>query len=148
MIIDTLDNFGKYADVNPLFKDVEEFLSKNNLNDLEPGKHYIKDKDLFVNITTANGKQPEEAVIETHKRMIDIQIPLSTAETYGYTPLCNLPKAEYNAEKDITKIPGLAAESYVTCTPGMFAVFFPQDGHAPCISEEKELKKAIFKVLA
>jgi len=28
----------------------------------------------------------------------------------------------------------------------MFAVFFPQDGHAPCISQEKELKKAIFKV--
>ncbi len=148
MIIDTLDNFGKYASVNPLFKDVEEFLAKNDLNSLEPGKHYIKDKDLFVNITTAKGKTPEEATLETHKRMIDIQIPLSTDETYGYTPLCNLPDAEYNAEKDITKIPGLASESYVTCHPGMFAVFFPQDGHAPCISTETEIKKAIFKVLA
>lgn len=148
MIIDTLDNFGKYASVNPLFKDVEEFLAKNDLNSLELGKHYIKDKDLFVNITTAKGKTPEEATLETHKRMIDIQIPLSTDETYGYTPLCNLPDAEYNAEKDITKIPGLASESYVTCHPGMFAVFFPQDGHAPCISTETEIKKAIFKVLA
>ncbi len=148
MIIDTLDNFGKYASVNPLFKDVEEFLAKNDLNSLEPGKHYIKDKDLFVNITTAKGKTPEEATLETHKRMIDIQIPLSADETYGYTPLCNLPDAEYNTEKDITKIPSLASESYVTCHPGMFAVFFPQDGHAPCISTEAEIKKAIFKVLA
>lgn len=148
MIIDTLDNFGKYASVNPLFKDVEEFLAKNDLNSLEPGKHYIKDKDLFVNITTAKGKTPEEATLETHKRMIDIQIPLSADETYGYTPLRNLPDAEYNAEKDIAKIPGLASESYVTCHPGMFAVFFPQDGHAPCISTEAEIKKAIFKVLA
>lgn len=148
MIIDTLDNFGKYAAINPLFKDVEEFLAKNDLNALEPGKHPIKGSDLFVNITTANGKTPEEAVLETHKRMIDIQIPLSTAETYGYTPLCNLPSAEYNADKDITKIPNLASESYVTCNPGMFAIFFPQDGHAPCIAPGKEIKKAIFKVQA
>lgn len=31
--------------------------------------------------------------------MIDIQIPLSTSETYGYTPLKDLPEAEYNEEK-------------------------------------------------
>lgn len=31
--------------------------------------------------------------------MIDIQIPLSTSETYGYTPLKDLPEAEYNAER-------------------------------------------------
>ena len=37
---------------------------------------------------------------------------------------------------------------YITCHPGMFAVFFPQDGHAPCISFEPEIKKAIFKVKA
>ena len=46
----------------------------------------------------------------------------------------------------ITKIPDLAADSYVTCLPGMFAIFFPQDGHAPCIAGVPEIKKAIFKV--
>jgi beta-galactosidase beta subunit len=25
-------------------------------------------------------------------------------------------------------------------------IFFPQDGHAPCISDKAEIKKAIFKV--
>lgn len=148
MVIDTLDNLSKYESLNPLFKDVVEYLRNNDINTVEEGKHQIKGADLFVNVTTAKGKSKDEAVIETHKKMIDIQIPLSTAETYGYTPLCNLPEAEYNAEKDITKIPDLAAESYVTCQPGMFAIFFPQDGHAPCISEEPAIKKAIFKVLA
>jgi beta-galactosidase beta subunit len=28
------------------------------------------------------------------------------------------------------------------------AIFFPQDGHAPCIIEKDEIKKAIFKVKA
>lgn len=148
MVIDTLDNLGKYESLNPLFKEVVAFLNNNDINTLEEGKHEIKGTDLFVNITTAKGKTKEQAVMETHKKMIDIQIPLSVSETYGYTPLCNLPEAEYNAEKDITKMPDLLAESYVTCQPGMFAIFFPQDGHAPCISEEPAIKKAIFKVLA
>ena len=148
MIIDTLDNLSKYVGINPLFADVVEFLKKNDLNTLEAGKHLIKDKDLFVNITTAKGKAPDEAVLETHVKMIDIQIPIDGPETYGYTPLCRLPEVEYNAEKDITKILDLAADSYVTCQPGMMAIFFPQDGHAPCIAGVPEIKKAIFKVKA
>ena len=148
MIIDTLDNLAKYEAVNPLFKDVVAFLKENDLNTLEAGKHVIKGSDLFVNITTAKGKAPDEAVMETHKIMIDIQIPLDGPETYGYTPLCRLPEIPYNAEKDITKYPDIMAESFIDCQPGMFAIFFPQDGHAPCISMAPEIKKAIFKVKA
>ena len=148
MIIDKLENLKKYESVNPLFAKVVEFLQQNDLNALEAGIHEIVGKDLFVNIQVAKGKTPDEAVIETHDKMIDIQIPITAAETFGYTQRDQLPKAEYNAEKDITKIPNLAADSYVTCQPGMMAIFFPQDGHAPCIAGVPELKKAIFKVKA
>ena len=148
MVVDTLDNLSKYESLNPLFKEVVEFLKNNDLNALEEGKYPIKGSDLFLNITTATGKTPEEAVMETHNKMIDIQIPLSTCETYGYSPRYTLPVAEYNEAKDITKIPDITADFYVTCRPGMFAIFFPQDGHAPCISDEPGVKKAIFKVLA
>ena len=134
--------------MNPLFKDVVEFLKQNDLNTVEAGKYPIKGADLFVNITTAKGRTPDQAVLETHRKMIDIQIPLDGPETYGYTPLCRLPELEYNDEKDITKYGDLMAESFVDCQPGMFAVFFPQDGHAPCISMAPEIKKAIFKIKA
>ena len=148
MIIDKLENLKKYASVNPLFPKVVEFLEQNDLNKLETGKHEIVGKDLFVNIQMAKGRTPAEATIETHNNMIDIQIPLSDAETFGYTQRDALPAAEYNAEKDITKILGLPCESYITCQPGMMAIFFPQDGHAPCIAGVPEIKKAIFKVKA
>jgi YhcH/YjgK/YiaL family protein len=148
MIIDTVDNLEKYAAVNPLFPKVVEFLKNNNLETMEPGQYELAGKDLFVNITMAKGKTPDQAVIETHNKMIDIQIPITAAETFGYTQREMLPEAVYNEEKDITKIPDLAADSYVTCQPGMMAIFFPQDGHAPCISGVEELKKAIFKVKA
>lgn len=147
MVIDTIENLEKYASLNPLFNDVIDFIKANDLNALEAGKHFIKGSDLFVNIQCAKGKTKEEALLETHRKMIDIQIPLSTSETFGYTPLGDLPEAEYNEEKDITKYQG-AANTYVTCKPGEFAIFFPQDGHAPCISDEAEIKKAIFKILA
>lgn len=145
MIIDTLDNLGKYVGMNALFADVVEFLKTNDLNALEDGKHPIKGGDLFVNITTAKGRGKEAAVLETHKRMIDIQIPLDTDETFGYTPLCDLPDFEYNDGKDITKYGDTMAQTYVTCKPGQMAIFFPQDGHAPCIATQ-DIKKAIFKV--
>ena len=148
MIIDDLKNLKNYESVNPLFAKVIEFLKNNDLKAMEPGKYEIEGKDLFLNLTVAKGKTPDQAVLETHDKMIDIQIPISDVETFGYTPRENLPAAAYNAEKDITKIPDLAAESYITCQPGMMAIFFPQDGHAPCITGAPEIKKAIFKVKA
>ena len=147
MIVDTLQNLEKYIGVNPLFADVVKFIKENDLNTLEEGKHLIKDKDLFVNIQVAKGKTPEEAAFETHRRMLDIQIPLDREETYGYMPLEDLPEAPYNEEKDVTKYPGVKAETLVNCKPGEFAVFFPQDGHQPCIGNGNS-RKAIFKVKA
>ena len=148
MIIDTIDNLGKYVALNPLFADVVEFLNSHDLQTLEAGKYPIKDKDLFLNLQVAKQRTKETAFLETHVEMIDIQIPVTTAETFGYTPLCDLPAFDYNAEKDITKYGDTKAQTYVTVNPGQFAIFFPQDGHAPCITDAPEIKKAIFKVKA
>ena len=147
MIVDTLDNLEKYVSLNPLLAEVVKFLKENDLNELEDGKHVIQGGDLFVNITTAHGKTPDQAVFETHKKMLDIQIPLDNEETYGYLPLKNLPEAEYNETKDCTKYPGAVASCYVTCQPGEFALFAPQDGHQPCIGTG-DIHKAIFKIKA
>ena len=148
MIIDTIDNLGKYVALNPLFADVVDFLKCHDLNTMEAGKYPIKEKDLFLNLQMAKGRSQEAAVLETHVEMIDIQIPLSGDETFGYTPLSDLPSFDYNAEKDITKYGDTKAQTYVTVKPGQFAIFFPQDGHAPCITNAPEIKKAIFKIKA
>lgn len=147
MIIDTLNNLEKYVALNPLFRDVVDYIRSNDLNSKPEGKEIIKGNDLFVNFNTVDGKSKEVAKLETHDKMIDIQIPLNVAEVYGYTPRQDLPALAYNNEKDITFYDGLA-QQYVKAEPGMFAIFFPQDGHAPCISDEKVIKKVIFKVKA
>ena len=146
MIIDTLDNLGKYVALNPLFADVVEFLKSHDLKTMEAGKYPIKDKDLFLNLSLTKQRTKETAILETHIEMIDIQIPITCAESFGYSPLCDLPAFEYNAEKDITKYGDTKPQTYVIVNPGQFAIFFPQDGHAPCIIEKEEIKKAIFKI--
>ena len=148
MIIDTLDNLGKYVGLNPLFADVMEFLRQNDLSTMDEGKHPIKGDDLFVNIQMAKGRSREAAVLESHVRMIDIQLPIDAHETFGYSPICDLPDYEYNPEKDMTKYGDTPSQTYVTVKPGQMAIFFPQDGHAPCITEKEVIKKAIFKVKA
>ena len=146
MIIDTIENLNKYIGLNPLFADVVAFLDANDLQAMEPGKYPIRDKDLFLDLTIAKGRGKEAAVLETHIDMIDIQIPISCAETFGYTPLCDLPAFDYNVEKDVTLYGDTKPQTYVTINPGQMAIFFPQDGHAPCIATNPEIKKAIFKV--
>ena len=148
MIIDKIENLFKYIDMNPLFADVVKFLESNDLNTLEEGKHEIKGTDLFVNVQAKPGKKLQDAVLEYHKKMIDIQIPVSDSETFGYTPVDELPEVEFDEQKDIAKLPGLEAQTYVTINPGQMAIFFPQDGHAPCISESGCLRKVILKILA
>lgn len=146
MIIDKLENLQQYVSLNPLFPKVIEFLKNNDLNALENGKHLIDGTDCFVNIMDTKGKTKEEAVMETHINMLDIQIPLNEDEIYGYTPTVDLPEAPYNAEKDCTKYPGVVAESFAICHPGMMAIFWPQDGHQPCIGTAECIHKAVVKV--
>ena len=147
MILDTLENIGKYASLNPLFPKVVEYLQNTDLMAQEPGRVNIDGNKLFVNHNVAKGKTVDEARMETHNAMIDIQIPLSCDEVMGYTPRQYLAEAEYDAAKDITFYLD-RPEPYITVHPGEFVIFFPEDGHAPNISPVPEYKKVIFKVKA
>ena len=58
----------------------------------------------------------------------------------------NITEAEYNEAKDVTKYPGVQGESFITCHPGMMAVFLPEDGHQPCIGTAENIHKAVIKI--
>ncbi|MDR0891854.1 MAG: YhcH/YjgK/YiaL family protein [Mediterranea sp.] len=148
MVVDTLDNLEKYASLNPLFAQAIAYVKSHDLHSLPIGKTVLEEGRLWVTVSLTKAKTKGEARLETHRDFIDIQIPLSITEVMGYTPAADCPPADapYNAEKDITYFTG-PSETYLTIKPGMFAIFFPQDGHAPCIATE-EIKKIVIKVKA
>lgn len=144
MIIDSLKNLSNYAALNPWFKQAVEFVASHDLSTLLPGKIVLDPDNLIVNVNKIGIKTPDAAKLETHRQFIDIQIPVSGPETMGYTPADTLPSSHYDADNDIAFYPGLADE-YFNLVPGMFAVFFPSDGHAPGITPTG-LTKIIIKV--
>ena len=154
MIIDSLEAFGRYIGLNPLFHVVAEYLRDTDLTTLPIGKTLIQSDDIFINVQEAPAKTKEAAVFETHRRMIDIQIPFTASEEHGWTPAAQLPKAAYDGQTDMTlheaEAPATAedlASTYFTLRPGQFAIYFPTDGHAPAITPTG-LRKAIIKVKA
>lgn len=146
MVLDSLQNSAKYESLHPAFKQAFDFVKNTDWSKMEPGKTMLNGKDLFVNYTLATGKTADVAKMETHKDYIDIQIAIEKAETMGYTPTCDLkePQEAYNAEKDITFFYD-KAQNFITVQPGQFCIFFPEDGHQPCIAEG-QFHKIIVKV--
>ena len=134
MILDTLKNSNKYNSMHPAFAQAFEFLTQNDLTTLPAGKIELDGAKLFVSVQEVTGKTISEARMETHNNYIDIQVPITAPETIGYTPTLHLKNITepYNAEKDITFFAD-KAETLLNLQPMEFAIFFPEDGHQPCI---------------
>ncbi|MBQ5896825.1 MAG: YhcH/YjgK/YiaL family protein [Bacteroidaceae bacterium] len=146
MVLDLLENLKNYEALNPHFAKVVDFLQKNELSSLPLGRNEICGDTVYANVMDAKVKSKEEAFIEVHRRYIDIQIPISAYELMGYTPLNELPAADYDNECDAAIYPvGMPARDYFNVHQGEFVIFFPQDGHAPAITAVP-LRKVVFKI--
>lgn len=146
MVLDRIENFEKYLSLNPNFMKAMEFLQNSNLQDLPLGRNEICGDLVFANVVEAKSKSKSEAPIEIHRKYIDVHVPLSGDELIGYTPLAELPYAEFVEADDAALYPlSLSARDYFNVRRGEFAIFFPQDGHAPAITPTP-LKKIILKV--
>ena len=146
MILDKLENFGEYISLNPNFAKAIEFLQTEDLQNLPLGRNEICGDLVFANVVEVKPKSKSEAPIEIHRKYIDVHVPLSGNEIIGYTPLAELPFAEFVEADDAALYPvSLPARDYFNVKKGEFAIFFPQDGHAPAITDAP-LKKIIVKV--
>ena len=86
------------------------------------------------------------AKFECHDKHIDIQLCVKGKEKFGWKPRsdCKAQKGEYHPEKDVVFYND-APDMYFDMTDNQFAIFFPEDVHAPMIGEG-EIKKLVMKV--
>lgn len=148
MIIDTLSNPEKYNSIHPLFAKAFEYIKSQNLATIEDGKFEIDGDKLRAIISNKKGMSAAESIakFECHDKHIDIQLCIKGKEQMGWKPRsdCKEQKGEYNAEKDVVFYND-APDIYFQLTDNQFAVFFPEDVHAPMIGEG-EIKKMVVKV--
>ena len=148
MIIDTLSNSEKYNSIHPLFAKAFEYIKSQNLATIEDGKFEIDGDKLRAIVSNKKGMTAAEsaAKFECHDKHIDIQLCIKGKEQFGWKPRsdCKEQKGEYNAEKDVVFYND-APDMYFELTDNQFAIFFPEDVHAPMIGEG-EIKKLVVKV--
>ena len=147
MIIDTIQNASKYFSIHPLFAKAFDFIHSTDLANEPDGKSDIAEglKAIFSNkpgVTT----EASVAKFECHNKHIDIQLCINGIETIGWKPRekCFKENGGYNEEKDV-QLYHEQPDTYFQLTNGQFAIFFPEDVHAPMIGES-EIKKLVIKV--
>ena len=147
MIIDTLANASKYFSLHPSFAKAFDYINQNNVATLADGI-YETPEGLKVIVNTGMGKtaQASLAKFECHDKNIDIQLCVKGIETMAWKPRekCLTPNGEYNPDKDVRFFSDAPDMSF-QLTDGQFAVFFPEDVHAPMIGDG-EIKKVVIKV--
>jgi len=146
MILDHVDNWSHYAALHPGFEEAFAFLQRKDLGDLPAGRHPIEGERLYALVIKEGGRGHDSAQLEIHNRYIDIQFTLTGADDIGWKPApkCTGKDQEYNTEKDIAFFRD-KPETWVTTLPGTFAIFFPQDAHAP-LGGTGPIHKVVVKV--
>jgi YhcH/YjgK/YiaL family protein len=132
--------------MHPLFKKAFEYVKNTDFSQLKDGKVETGDPRLFFSIVNIRGRDPQDATIETHQKYIDIQVPIVGVESIGWTAGDGLTiiSEPYNREKDVTFYFDFPT-TYTKIYPGQFAIYFPEDGHAPGIGQG-DIRKVIVKV--
>jgi YhcH/YjgK/YiaL family protein len=148
MIVDTIQNASKYFSAHPLLAKAFQYISQTDLSTIEMGRYEIDGENLKAIFSNKKGMTAAESIakFECHDKHIDIQLCINGKETIGWKPReeCLKPKGDYNPEKDV-RFYDDEPDMYFQLIDGQFAIFFPEDVHAPMIGEG-EIKKLVVKV--
>jgi biofilm protein TabA len=146
MLLDQLANAQRYERLHPRFAEAFAWLLSGRFESLSDGRQEIDGNALFAICAHDVGRGRDAARLEVHRRYIDIQYVAAGVESIGWqaSSACRVPAGSFDVDKDI----GFYADppaTWLTVPPGYFAVFFPEDAHAP-LAAEGQLHKVVVKV--
>jgi len=147
MILDKLENLSLHTYISVNLKKGFKFLTNNDLSNMKVGRYDIEGDDVFALVSEYSSKEPQDCLLEAHHIYTDIQYIVSGRESIGYAILKNQAiLTTYNPDKDIIFYSGETTPLILIA--GMFAIFFPQDLHRPCmqIDGPEIVKKVVIKV--
>ena len=147
MILDLLENASRYQSLHPGFKAAFDFLHTADFEQLSDGRHEIDGDRVFVVIARGQGRGRAGAKLEAHRRYIDIQFAVEGTDEVGWKPTvqCDQPESDFDESNDVI----LYRDPSVLWTPlsgTAFAIYYPEDAHAP-MAGEGTLRKAVAKIL-
>jgi len=146
VILDVGARCHEYRCLHPLFDRGLRFLADTDLRALTPGRHAVDGDRIYLSIDHTQGRGREAARLEAHRRYIDVQYTMEGDEEIGWMPVagCGQPLDEYDAAKDVSFY-AARPTTWLAVPQGSFAIFFPDDAHAP-LAGRGAVKKAILKI--
>lgn len=146
MILDRLQNAARYVSLHQGFAEAFAFLNQPKLSELAAGRYDIAGEQVYAMVAKNTGRAREAARLEAHRKYIDIQLVLSGNDQMGWKP--HLPDSRIQTPYDDAKDIEFCADwpdAWISVGPGQFAIFFPEDDHAPLVGNG-EIHKVIVKV--
>ena len=131
MILDKLDNAARYESLHPAFAQAFKWLREQDGASLPAGRVEISGEKLYASVMHEAGRGREATRFETHRRYIDIQYLATGSDLMGWAHAREgLRSLGYDASRDLefyTEPPSV----WIPVHAGHFAIFFPEDAHAP-----------------
>ena len=148
MIVDTMDHFAFYAQLDARLRPAQAFLEQAMNNpDLPEGRHEIAGDDAYGLIRRYQTQPLKNQRLEAHRQYIDIQLMVRGQEKLIYQEVSRLtPAAPYDPASDCALFSGEGTP--VRLSDGVFVILYPQDAHLPklCAPAPSMAVKAIVKV--
>jgi YhcH/YjgK/YiaL family protein len=149
MIYDFLSNAETYRSVKPGIALAFDYLRKTDFAQVPNGRYELDGAKVYALVQRYQTKRLADSVWESHRKYLDIQFVVQGKERFGYVPLSDAATVTqpYDEQTDVL----LYAPGTVTLPlkAGQFAVFYPQDIHAPCLAENdvpSDVVKVVVKV--
>ncbi|MBX9734295.1 MAG: YhcH/YjgK/YiaL family protein [Chitinophagaceae bacterium] len=147
MILAHISSIDQYSSLHPHFPQAIQFLQTANLMELPIGEIAITEGVRAIVMEESLLSESDSLLgFECHNKNIDIQICLRGVERVGWRSryTCSLPQGAYSEEKDVLFFND-EPDHFFTLTENHFAIYFPNDVHAPMIGEGI-IRKIVVKV--
>lgn len=147
MILDKISQIQKYKAVSPNFETAVNFIEGINERKMDNGRIDLEN-GVYVVISEYNTVHREEKKWEVHRKYIDLQYIFEGSEIMGYQNIDKMKNSYgYDEMKDAEFFDYQGVYSGLIVEAGMFAIFFPEDAHAPCIfHKDLAVKKVLVKI--
>ena len=145
MLVSSMKNYKNILNFFPQLDIVFDYINNNIDKKTLEGKYNIT-KEIYAVVQTCQPKLKKEQVLEKHKKYIDLQLVLSGKEKIGWKFFDKSFKVlkKYSSKKDIAFYSN-SPDTFINLKKGEFAIFFPEDTHAPLCCE-KQVKKCVVKI--
>ena len=151
MLLFPLADAARHAGLHPLFPTVFAWLAEPANRAIADGRLAIRGEELLVIAESGTTHDSSGRRFESHRRYIDIQVPLVGGEAMEWTPVAGLTvQLGFQPDGDIAFYDQPARPvTRLAVLPDHAAVFFPSDAHKPVLhlgALAAPYRKLVFKV--